>query len=375
MAPPSGDPLGQVVRAPAPRPSGPNVAQQLATLKARLEADPRPRYVVNKQRMDHGPFNAVELLQQIASNQFVGTDELRDELSGQSRPISEWEEFAPFAQHAKIARDIKHEKKEVARVESAEKKSGAAKVIISVALILAVGSAAAVVVLQGARLAKRRRERRGRERARLSTSTAASPANPADGAAAGAAEAAAARGAAGAAGSAEATKPRSTRTTSRSTSAAAAGPISPTRSSAGRSRTRRSSAAAARPTSMKVTVKVAVKMGRAVGVSVYTHAAERRGRVVHRSPRARPVVAGQPEDGFRDDAVLTPAGLTESDYCCPGAFGRHAGTGPLKQYAPMMQSLSVSHGNAHLPYCVLHLWVMHIESFEHGSAAGPGTAS
>ena len=40
----------------------------------------------------------------------------------------------------------------------------------------------------------------------------------------------------------------------------------------------------------------------------------------------------------------------------------------------MMQSLSDSHGKAHLPNCVLHLCVMHIESFEHGSAAGPGVA-
>ena len=59
---------------------------------------------------------------------------------------------------------------------------------------------------------------------------------------------------------------------------------------------------------------------------------------------------------------------------CPGGLMRHAGTGPLKQKAPVMQSLSVSQGKAHLPYWVLHLCVRHIESFEHGSAAGPGTA-
>ncbi len=138
----SGDPLGQVI-VPQARVSGPSVAQQLATLKARLEADPRPRFVVNKQRMDHGPFNAVELLQQIASNTFVSTDELRDELSGQARPIAEWDEFAPFAKHAQMARDIQTEKKEVARVEKAEKTSGVAKVVIAVLLIGAVVGGAA----------------------------------------------------------------------------------------------------------------------------------------------------------------------------------------------------------------------------------------
>jgi eukaryotic-like serine/threonine-protein kinase len=116
--------------------------RQLAGLKARLESDPRPRYVVNKQRMDHGPFSAVELLQQIASHKFVGTDILRDELTGGSKAIDEWDEFAPFAQHARMHRDIAQEKKEVAIVEKAEKKAGAAKFIIGIiaaVALLAVG--------------------------------------------------------------------------------------------------------------------------------------------------------------------------------------------------------------------------------------------
>jgi hypothetical protein len=116
--------------------------RQLATLKARLESDPRPRYVVNKARMDHGPFSAVELLQQIASHRFVGKDILRDELTGGSKTIDEWDEFAPFAQHARMHRDIAQEKKEVAIVERAEKKAGAAKFIIGIVAavaLLAVG--------------------------------------------------------------------------------------------------------------------------------------------------------------------------------------------------------------------------------------------
>jgi hypothetical protein len=117
------------------KPPPPTAAQQLASLKERLEADPRPRYVVNKNRMDHGPFNAVELLQQIASNQFVGTDELRDELSGQARPINDWDEFAPFARHAGMARELQKEKKEVLAVEKAEKKTGFAKAALGIALV------------------------------------------------------------------------------------------------------------------------------------------------------------------------------------------------------------------------------------------------
>lgn len=138
--------------APAPARAA-DPTRQLANLKARLEADTRPRYVVNKNRMDHGPFSAVELLQQIASNQFVGGDILRDELTGVSQKIEEWEEFSPFAQHAGMHRNIAQEKKEVAKVESAEKKAGAAKFIIGgiLAVALVVGGGLFVMKKVGER--------------------------------------------------------------------------------------------------------------------------------------------------------------------------------------------------------------------------------
>lgn len=105
---------------------------QLAQLKAQLESDPRPRYVVVKDSMDHGPFSAVELLQQIASHSFVAEHTLRDEISGESKKIGEWSDFSQFASHAKIHREIVAEKKEVVALEKAEKKAGIAKYVIGV---------------------------------------------------------------------------------------------------------------------------------------------------------------------------------------------------------------------------------------------------
>ncbi len=126
------------------RAHAPNVTERLAELKARLESDTRPRYVVNKDKMDHGPFSAVELLQQITTNSFTGDHLLRDELSGQSHAISEWPEFAPFAEQVALKREVIAEKKAVARVESREKKAGVAKSILGVCLVLAIGAGAAL---------------------------------------------------------------------------------------------------------------------------------------------------------------------------------------------------------------------------------------
>jgi eukaryotic-like serine/threonine-protein kinase len=117
---------------------------ELAMLKARLESDPRPRYVVIKDGMDHGPFSAVELLQQIASHSFVESDILRDAFSKDERQIKDWEEFAPFAEHARLNRDIKAEKAALERVVVQESRSTRGKAFIGIALVGALIAAAAV---------------------------------------------------------------------------------------------------------------------------------------------------------------------------------------------------------------------------------------
>ncbi len=96
--------------------------ERLSALKARLEADPRPRYVVTQRGIDHGPFSAVELLQQIARASFLATDQLRDDLGGQKKPIGEWPEFRDFATHAALAVE---ERKEAAAVVAVAKKEDA----------------------------------------------------------------------------------------------------------------------------------------------------------------------------------------------------------------------------------------------------------
>jgi hypothetical protein len=108
---------------------------ELAALKARLESDPRPRYVVVKDGMDHGPFSAVELLQQIAAHNFVESDVLRDAFSKDERAIKDWEEFAPFAEHARLHRDIKAEKVALERVVAQETRSTRGKAFLGIAAL------------------------------------------------------------------------------------------------------------------------------------------------------------------------------------------------------------------------------------------------
>ncbi|MEN9580982.1 MAG: hypothetical protein RJA70_3991, partial [Pseudomonadota bacterium] len=89
---------------------GDSATEELSALKSRLESDPTPRYVVVKQGMDHGPFSAVELLRQIANHTFEESDLLQDQQTDTEKLISEWAEFAPFADHARRHRDHLQEK-------------------------------------------------------------------------------------------------------------------------------------------------------------------------------------------------------------------------------------------------------------------------
>jgi hypothetical protein len=144
-------------RAPAGhRPASGNMAdqtQQLAQLKARLEADRTPRYVVIKEGMDHGPFAGVELLQQIANHTFEPEDVVRDSVTSTELAIEDHPDFSHFARHAKIHRDIKEEKAAIERVVVQEGRSTRSKAVFGMILVGALLAAGGVWFLtqRGAR--------------------------------------------------------------------------------------------------------------------------------------------------------------------------------------------------------------------------------
>jgi hypothetical protein len=137
MLPPNELPVSmqQQARQAAPSSRGGDATSELASLKQRLESDTRPRYVVVKDGMDHGPFSAVELLQQIANHTFVDADILRDALSAEERAIKDWDEFAPFAEHSRLHRDIRAEKEAIERVVVQEGRSTRGKAFFGVILV------------------------------------------------------------------------------------------------------------------------------------------------------------------------------------------------------------------------------------------------
>lgn len=131
-----------VVAAPKAAPTDAATAQ-LAALKSRLESDPTPRYVVIKDGMDHGPFNAVELLQQLRTHSFTRDDILQNSETREERAVKDWPDFAPFAEHAHRHKAIIDEKAAVHAGVAQETKRTRGKLFAGLALLLALLGVAA----------------------------------------------------------------------------------------------------------------------------------------------------------------------------------------------------------------------------------------
>ncbi len=373
------DAYGQVeVIVPAARPSAPSIAEHLASLKRRLESDPRPRYVVNKDRMDHGPFSAVELLQQIASNGFVAEDVLRDELSGQTRPIAEWEEFEPFSKQAELKREVIEEQRVVEQVAKAEKKAGVAKSTIGVILVAAMVGGVAIwfftakgfrnegVQVENDSLLDMALDGGIRGQKKLKHGAHGGPGG----------------GVAGPGGmsydQALAANPQQI--------VMGAHQGTPDLTDTQLSAPMRNAAfldACGTPNSMHVTVKTVVKMGARDRRDRADQPAERGHRGLHRPLGSQPDVAGEPQDRLVRHDLLRPGrprlGTNAGSSRATGQGQVPGGLGTQKprllQAAPATQSTPAStHGKAHLPYRALQRDIPHAVSSAHGKAAGPGTA-
>jgi len=142
------DPFGSVVDVRQSQPQAARVsgaAEELAALKARLESDPAPRWIVVKDKMDHGPFAAIELLQQIVSNSFKPMDLLIDSHTGTKVPIKDHPEFSRFAHHAHLKREEIAEQKAVVVAEKREAVAAAGKTTIGILAVAGVLTVAGLV--------------------------------------------------------------------------------------------------------------------------------------------------------------------------------------------------------------------------------------
>ncbi len=128
-------------KAPPPPASSHRATEELVALKAKLETNRAALYVVIKDNMDHGPFTSVELLQQIAARSFLGRDILRDSETGRTAPISEFKDFAPFIEQSSLGAQVQLEREALVSAAKSEARGGATKLVVGGAIVLAIAAA------------------------------------------------------------------------------------------------------------------------------------------------------------------------------------------------------------------------------------------
>ncbi|MFT5355140.1 MAG: serine/threonine protein kinase [Polyangiales bacterium] len=130
-------------RASIPNPPPPTT-NELGNALKQLTANDAPRWMVDKDGLSHGPFDARELVELIVKGEVLEQHVLSNMDTGAKKPIKQWPEFKEFVEQQKLRQRQKVRKTALDDAEKSEKRSGATKLIVGGLLIGGLVTAAVV---------------------------------------------------------------------------------------------------------------------------------------------------------------------------------------------------------------------------------------
>ena len=109
--------------------------RNLISLVGELSVDTKQRWMVARDKMDHGPFNARELIERINIGGFSGEDPTFNVDTGVRKPLREWPEFKEFVLQREHQDNAAAEQAARAVAQRSEKRSAAVKWLIAASLV------------------------------------------------------------------------------------------------------------------------------------------------------------------------------------------------------------------------------------------------
>ena len=106
----------------------------LMSMINQLSADTKQRWMVAQDKMDHGPFNARELIERLNIGGFSGDDRTLNTDTGERKPLREWPEFRDFILQREHQDTTTAEQAARMNAHRSEKRSAAMKWLIAVSL-------------------------------------------------------------------------------------------------------------------------------------------------------------------------------------------------------------------------------------------------
>jgi serine/threonine-protein kinase len=120
---------------PAPTPSA---QVDLGSLLKKITENDAPRWMAQKDGLDHGPFSGRELVELIAKGEVLGDHGLLNMDTGERKKVSEWPDFIEFVEQHRLKRAIEAETHAIAHSEKVEKRGNVAKFLFAGAAIAAI---------------------------------------------------------------------------------------------------------------------------------------------------------------------------------------------------------------------------------------------
>lgn len=128
---------------PSPSPDGAQVVD-LAALLGEITAHDAERWMVQKDRLDHGPFSARELVQQILRGEILEDHVAVNMDSGERKKVRQWAEFKHFAEEYRVRKAKQDAQQALAKSVQTEKHGNAAKILLAVIVLFVIAGGAGV---------------------------------------------------------------------------------------------------------------------------------------------------------------------------------------------------------------------------------------
>jgi hypothetical protein len=121
--------------APAPASSA---HVDLGGLLKKITENDAPRWMAQKDGLDHGPFSGRELVELIAKGDVLGDYGLLNMDTGERRKVSEWPDFIEFVEQHRLKRAVEAETHAIAHSAKVETRGNVAKFMVAGAVIVGI---------------------------------------------------------------------------------------------------------------------------------------------------------------------------------------------------------------------------------------------
>lgn len=121
--------------AEAPAAPAPAAEVDLSSLLSKIAENDAPRWMVVKDRLDHGPFSGRELVQLILKGEVLGEHRLLNMDTGERKKVHKWPDFGEFVQQYQIKKRTEEHRQQLEASEKAETRSNVFKIGVAAAIV------------------------------------------------------------------------------------------------------------------------------------------------------------------------------------------------------------------------------------------------